>query len=343
MSSEEKLLALILSRYEAAETTLLAIVARYATDDLLDEPDNQVWAISKLKNITALKKETIAVLQKLKNLDEEAKKLLLEMYLVSSGVAGDGLIQTNEQAFTALARSYIDQLQASRFQILRSVPDEYRRIIGAVAQNSVLGLDSRIVTARSALAQFAGKGITAFYTKDNKRINITSYIEMASRTAANNAFREGKAAVLNSQGKDLIVISSVPNPSDLCKPYERKILSLSGSSTDYPSLASAKSKGLFHPACRHSFTAYVPGLTMLGATDAEQGFDNYEDTQEQRYAERKTREWKRRQEVAKASGDDKALAKSKAKIKYWRDEAKSIAESNNLVEKPNRYSLVQAR
>lgn len=327
----------ILAAYELAESNLLAIVTSYTLDGSLEEPDNEAWATQKLASIKQLRAEIVKVLLDLKQLDSVAGEALVKQYLLGGNSYVEGFIGTNAQALNALVADYTGILTSTRYQILRSTEDVYRRVIAESAMSGVAGIDTRLTTARMALARFANEGITGFISKDGRNYDMRSYVEMASRTTLNNALREGRASGLEQSGKDLIIISAHPNPSPDCAPYERKILSLSGKDTRYTSLQEAKNNGLFHPSCKHSFTAYLPGITKV---EAPKESDDYEATQDLRYSERQTRKWKRRLSVATTPQEEQ---KAKAKIKQWRANTKQIAEDNNLVYKSNRISNVQAR
>lgn len=336
----EAVIQRILAAYETAELDLLAILARQVLDGI-DTEDVDTWAQQKQKyrNIKGLRQEIKAVVDSLEGLDEAARDLVIQQYLAGGSQYVEGFIATNTQAVNALALDIEKRLINARFQILRQTDDAYRRIVSQAIEQSVLGMDARLTTARTALAKFAGDGITGYTSRDGKQYDIRSYVEMATRTGLNNAFREGRIAGVTQIGKDLIIISSHANPSPDCRPYERKVLSINGAN-GYTSLNEAKTHGLFHPNCKHSFTLYTPGLTKIGESEADKGADDYEATQDLRYAERKTREWKRRLTVA---ATPKEQAKCKAKIKQWRDEAKTIAADNNLNVKSNRFSNIQAR
>lgn len=329
----------IIEAYEDAELQLLRVLAGY----LIEDPNaviDDTWAGKKLSNIKKLRTNAVRIINTLASLDDKAKSALLETFLTGAGSVPDDFIGTNGRALNLLVNDYIKGLRNSRFQLLRSTLDIYRSVIGIMSRKAALGIDTRITVARKVLFKFAGEGITGFVSRDGKRYDIASYVEMATRTTTLNTFREGRVLGITSRDNDLIIISSVPNPSPLCKPYERTVLSVSGKTKGYPTLAEAKGNGLFHPNCRHSFTAYLPGVTQIGKTDADKGYDNYEETQEQRYYERKVREWKRRLAVATTPEEEK---KANAKIKEWRDKAKKVAQDNNLVYKPNRLSIIGAR
>ncbi|MGH9251720.1 MAG: phage minor capsid protein, partial [Acidimicrobiales bacterium] len=73
------------------------------------------------------------------------------------------------------------------------------------------------------------------------------------------------------QGRDLVIVSDAPEECPLCRPWEGKVLSTTGSTpagavvggrTVAGTLDRARGEGLFHPNCRHSVGAWVPGITM---------------------------------------------------------------------------------
>lgn len=324
----------LLTEYENAELALLAIIKNQTLEGVLEEPDIQLWSKQKLANIQKVKAELIDVILKLKPLDETAKKALINEYLSGGKNIVEGFIGTNVDAVNKLAADYTGLLTNSRYQILRSSLDIYRKVIAETSLQGVLGIDTRLTVAKRSLAKFAGNGITGFETKDGRHYDIISYTEMATRTAINNAFREGRIAGIEESGKDLIIVSSVPNPSDICKPWERKVLSISGKTDGYPSLASAKEQLLFHPNCRHSFTLYIPGVTEIEKSKEP---DYYSATQEQRKLERDIRKYKRILAV------DENNSRAANKIKEKRQELKQLVEDNNLVRKSNRESIIQAR
>jgi len=90
------------------------------------------------------------------------------------------------------------------------------------------------------------------------------------------------------------------------------VLSLTGRTPGYPTVDQARAAGLFHPNCRHSLGAYIPGLTepMRQTRDAE----GYQERMQQRYMERQIRKWKLREAVAL---DDEARRQARAKVREW--------------------------
>lgn len=326
----EELINKISAAYEQAELRILDKMQQLVLLGLDEDELADTLLGKKLSQLKVLREETVKQLRQLATLDDEAKAEILKQFLQGTSISGD-IAGSNSAALNNLLADYLSTVQTMRFQILRQTQDVYRNIIAQVADQAALGVATRIQTARRALEKFAGEGITGFVSRDNRHYEIRSYVEMATRTTLLNAQREGR---INNIDNDLIIINKLPNPSPLCEPYERKILSISGNSEQYPSLASAKANGLFHPNCRHSFTAYIPGLTKI---NAPQETDDYEETQEQRYLERQIRAWKRREAVM----EDKSKARNR--ITEYRNRLVDLTEEFDLVRKRNREGNVSAR
>lgn len=120
-----------------------------------------------------------------------------------------------------------------------------------------------------------------------------------------------------------------------CRPFEGTVLSLSGREPTpgeveghryAGTLAAARSAGLLHPSCRHSLSAFVPGLTRpLGAPTADPDGDR--ERQQQRALERGVRETKRAVAAARQFGDTGELAHQQAKLRRRQEALRSfIAE-----------------
>lgn len=309
----EDILRQLLDVYEEAEQSILKSVADRLTDDeALDDTD---WRTKKLQDIQRLRDETVTTLRKIKGLDTDAQKAIYKSYITGAQQNSKSFVATNTDAIAALTKSYLKELDSTRYRILRTTEDTYRRIIAQSTSQAVVGAQSRLQVAQRALNRFAAEGITGFTDSAGRDWDMRSYVEMATRTAVNNSFREGRLAGLADNNQDLIIVSAVPNPSPLCAPWERQILSISGDG-NYPSLAEAQEAGLFHPNCRHSFTAY----TRLTKKEVPEQPDNYEAVQRQREIESTLRSWKRREAV----GDSRATDK----VREWRDKLKEHTDTS---------------
>ncbi|MGX1274896.1 phage minor capsid protein [Streptomyces phaeoluteigriseus] len=102
----------------------------------------------------------------------------------------------------------------------------------------------------------------------------------------------------------------------------------------------ARAAGLFHPNCRHSLSAYLPGVSTRPPHHATPGM-TYEDTQRQREIERHIRAWKRRQAAAM---DEAARRRAGVYVRKWQAAIrKHVAEHPDLRRKPQREQPLLAR
>src|SRR5690606_10155240 len=78
------------------------------------------------------------------------------------------------------------------------------------------------------------------------------------------------------------------------------------------SLDEARAAGLQHPNCRHSTSAYTPGITKVGNADPDP--EGYEAGQRQREIERTIRKYKRRAAAAVDPAEERA---ANAMVRKW--------------------------
>lgn len=96
--------------------------------------------------------------------------------------------------------------------------------------------------------------------KAGRRWDSRTYFDMLSQTVMKNAMREAYVDQLARAKHDLVTVSRHGSDCKLCQPWEDEVLSLTGATPDYPTLAEAKSLMLFHPRCKHRLIAYHPEI-----------------------------------------------------------------------------------
>ena len=104
--------------------------------------------------------------------------------------------------------------------------------------------------------------------------------------------------------------------------------------TTYPTLDEARAAGLFHCNCRHSISAYQPGVTppMQHTEDPE----GYAATTRLRYLERQTRQSKR---MVAAAMDDEATAIAKLRVRTYQAKIRAHVAATTAKRQPYRESL----
>lgn len=326
--------------YTAAETHLLGIIARQLADGL-DAPQ---WAERKLAAVQQLRRASQAVVDELgKAVTLEVHDVIAEAYNVghAAAVAELGALSPEQARAVAeaapnatdidrLAEDTVSTVVGRHRSIVRTITDRFRSVVSSVTALVTFGRTRRQAT-QEAMQQWADEGITRFVDKSGRRWKLASYAEMAVRTSTGRAAVEGHMRSLAAGGRDLVVVSDAPRECPLCRPWERQVLSIAGPSgrrvieVDHAirdgemvrvdvagSLDEARLAGLQHPNCRHSVSAYTPGVTVYN--DAKPDPDGYEAGQRQRAIERHIRHYKNRSAAAIDPAKKRA---ANVKVRQW--------------------------
>ncbi|MFD9863478.1 phage minor capsid protein [Streptomyces alboflavus] len=338
----EDLSAGVRDLYADAELRLLEIMARQLADGF-DAPG---WAVAKLAAVQPLRRAAQAVVDALASaMQLEVFDAVTEAYDVGSrtglaelGALSDadtrraGDVTPNTRSIDRLAAETVQLVTATHRGILRAVEDVYRRVVAAVSGTPLLGIDTRRQATQRAVQQFTDRGIGSFTDKAGRTWSMTTYAEMAVRTSTGRAAVEAHADRLRAANVGLVVVSDAPHECPLCKRWEGTVLALDG--PDGPrtveaehtvedgrtvrvrvagSLDEARLAGLQHPNCRHSVSAYLPGVTVLPVEQAQDPA-GYEATQRQRAIERSIRRWKVR---GAAAVDPAAKRAADVRVRQW--------------------------
>jgi len=110
-----------------------------------------------------------------------------------------------------------------------------------------------------------------FIASDGKKWANNNYFSMLNRTISANVARDSYNDELTDQGLDLVqIIGGISsNSAKACIAYAGRIVSLTGATSGYPTLADYEGAGGFHPNCVH-FTAYVSEFTKKGLSLLEE-------------------------------------------------------------------------
>lgn len=229
-----------------------------------------------------------------------------------------GILKNYPEHWTAYRVFQNDAYNAfnqSRLPIIRSTQDKIRELIIQASESSYRDADTftRRQFSQEILNQLADDGVEGIRYSNGRTFNLDTYAEMVARTQTKNAWNEANFNRLQQYGIDLVVISVHYPCSPLCIPHQGKVFSISGTSTQYPSLQSAIDSGLYHPNCKHSSSGYTGEAPPTPITRTRNE-EMYEAQTLQRYQERQIRFWKRRGE---ASITEQEAKKAKQKIQQW--------------------------
>ncbi|MFE5681727.1 phage minor capsid protein [Streptomyces sp. NPDC056512] len=367
-ATAEDLATAISTLYEQAELALVEKVTRALAEGL----DSPLWVelkLAALGNLQAAIDEVLAALQA--GATGAIHEAVSEAYErgQQAAVAELGALATGTAAAAAevlpgasvvdrLAAALVGETQATHSRILRSSLDVYRRVIAEASAAPLLGATTRRQAAQRALAQFANRGITGFVDNRGHAWNLTSYVEMATRSALGRAAVQAHTDRLGAAGIELVIVSDAPEECPRCKPWEGKILRRDGASgagvvevehaTEDDrvvkvrvagSLPEARAAGLMHPNCRHTVSIYLPGLTRPRPKPPSRG--TYEQSQKQRYLERQVRAWKRHAATALT---DERRTRANARVRDYQGRIRELVADTGLPRKSHREQIdVKAR
>lgn len=222
--------------------------------------------------------------------------------------------RTPAQTLVHAPSALMPTLSAMQPQLLASTEGIYREVMRTVTSTRIGGTAGRLRMAQQVLDQAAKKGVTGFVGRGGRRWNLVHYVEMATRTACLTAANDAYAALLVEHGYDLVRVSTVANCSDLCAPFQGRLLSLTGTGAQKPgvvaTLAEARARGLHHPNCRHALILWTPGEPVPDPEPVDPA--GYAATQTLRRLERGIRAQKR---IRAAAMDTTARRAADARIR----------------------------
>jgi len=250
-------------------------------------------------------------------------------------------LQSDIVSIQLLTSELNQSLSQTHLRILRQSQDYYQQAVAKGSNYVLTGAGTRLEGAQKTLNQLANKGITGFVDKGGRNWNLSSYVEMATRTATGRARIDGNINRFATNGEDLVIVSGHYESCPICDPWEARILSISGKNPDYASVQDAKNAGLFHPNCTHNLTLYVEGLTdPEKLIKQKKGSNLYEERQQQRYNERMIRKWKRRKA---ASLTDSETKKVQSYVSKWEKKQSDFIGKTGRIRKYDREEVDEAR
>lgn len=344
--------------YEDATTRLIATIAEQVAQGIQDEGR----ADFRLESFLRLIQRIDIILDELRRgVPGAVERAIGIAYRRGSAVATKdaddaGLSGATAGAVTAVGRTdAISRLlseamrphEEALFQIRRQARDAYDRAVTTAVARMLTGSGTRFEAARDAVLDLMRSGIVNFTDKSGRKWDLASYVEMATRTSAGNAMVEGHTDRLVDLDQDLVIVSNAPEECKICRPFEGRVLSVSGRTTGklsdgktvMCSVSEAKRGGLLHPNCRHSLNLYLVGVTESPTRTADPEGDKLR--QRQRAYERRIRDWKRRVAMDEATlgkddprtkADRKKLRSAQAEFKAWRDQhgRKNLSRRTNI-------------
>ena len=235
------------------------------------------------------------------------------------------------QAFKAYYKQSADKLNLVNTVMLESTGWAYQATVADIVSRMnnaqgilnkatgevVTGVESWNQAIRRGVQNMVNNGITGFVDHGGHKWSPEAYVAMDVRTTMANTARAAVWERCEAYGDDLYQVSWHNAARPLCFPWQAKVISRSDTPMDvedgegFTVHVYAQSEttygepaGLFGINCGHYPIPFVPGFSRIRQPkqDAEENAKAYEQSQQQRYLERRLREEKRDLEVMKAQG-----------------------------------------
>lgn len=280
--AEQRLLANFARIVDSAPPDVLLSALRHEAERVVTEIRVQSWPLAQRVAVLAAQRGDEAALSELRRVKATSE-------LLSALLVDDPAVALGPRLGTDLAV----RLNSTLPRLIQFAEDAYRAAtIDEAVTRIVRDKLTHPAAQRTAWRRLTERGITGFVDRTGRQWNLSSYVEMATRTGVQRAFNEAHLQRMVQAGVERFTVPSDGHPCPLCKPWQGVVLTLNGPS---PTVAEATAAGLFHPNCRHTLVAYFPGISKFAAptpwTAADQA--RYDATQKLRAMERDVRSHKR--------------------------------------------------
>lgn len=237
----------------------------------------QAWQAAKLRDIRRFRRENTAILGEYRDRIDADTRTLLEEEAAQGGA--DGFFRMSDERMTALLNEMQQANEQSERAALRYMNDVYRKTILRTAAAMQAGGQTLQQATDAATRDFLNQGIACIRYRNGRRVNISTYAEMALRTAGTRAMLMGEAAQRERLGLDTVLVSQYGACSKTCLPWQGLVYiddvfqpyhgprtpggtyGISRNGRQYPLLSVAMQGGLFHPNCRHTQSTWVEGVS----------------------------------------------------------------------------------
>ena len=310
---------------------------------------SDMWQAMKMKDLEMYRREVAkAIGQSTKQAKKMAKIILKDEFISGANKVDDFMKQfklavkptgandffrLNRRKLNVMLEAVYGNLDDAAIAIYRQMDDVFRQTLfkAQIAKNAGIYTPEQAMDV--ATHDFLDKGINCIRYSNGAMVNIASYVEMAIRTSSKRANMTAEGLRNQEWGVTTIQITQHGSTCELCSKWQGRVLIddvYSGGKPEdgpYPLLSEAMADGLFHPNCRHGSGTYFEGISSAPEPyNTREVEDKYEKEQQQRYNERKIREWKRK---ANGSMDEANRLKAEAKVKYWQQRQRELISDND--------------
>lgn len=218
-------------------------------------------------------------------------------------------------------------------------------ILNSNTASVVSGSTARTKAVRNTIHEMAQRGIPAFVDRAGREWSPEAYVNMDIRATVKNTALDTQFGVMDSLGQDVFEVSSHPGSRPKCRPWQGKLISRSGKTTEITDIKGRKYRviplsqtsfgepdGLFGINCGHRPRGVSDGLFRKSevAYDDEEDKELYNKVCRQRELERRVRKSKTEAYMLEAAGDTEGARAVRQKISEQNKALRAYCEENGL-------------
>lgn len=344
------------------EQMLINIAKRLKKHESLMDKDIHSWQLQQLQELGQLRREHIQLIAQYSGkTQEEVQKMLQkagyapveEMEgILLQGVAAGVLLQPPAMEVSSALGDILAQYQeqaGNTFNLINSTMLQqservYTDILNATVGKVLAGTQSAQEARREAVRAWADEGVPALIDRSGKKWSPEAYTSLVLRSMSNNIANDMQFARMEEYGVDLMEVSSHLGARPKCYPWQGKVISRTGQTKGYPTLSETSFgdlDGLRGINCRHVFYPYIPGVSKerYPQYDETRNKSAYENSQKQRYLERRIRKAKREVNMMEAMGDSEGVTQARSKVRERQGDMRTFINNTNRTRRRGREQL----
>lgn len=227
--------------------------------------------------------------------------------------------------------------------LARNAGQSYVKAVSKASLKVVSGTETLHASVVQSIAEL--DRLDAFVDRAGRTWTPEGYVKMVVRTNQRRAATETMFQAAAEGGTDLVEVSSHAGARPLCAPYQGRIYSVSGSHPKYPALADTsygQAAGLMGINCGHVIYPYFEGLSRKTFEPYPRRENDrvYQESQEQRAAERKIRHYKREVQKWEATeGGEQKAAYYKGRVKDAQAEMRDLIKDTGRIRQRDREQI----
>lgn len=353
--------------YRALEEEIFEMIAeRLRTSEDYNADNVLEWQVDKLNQLRLVNEDTIKALAKATGkAEKEIRKAIYEAGIqtiesVDEELKGIYPPLPRPTRIDAILESYVNQTFRELDNFVNqtlittnygegTVTRMYRKIVEETTGKVLAGMTTTNKAIAETVIRWADKGIeTAFIDRGGHVWSLERYAETVIRSTVNRTYNELRMSRMADYGVDLVLVSSLPDPREICSHIQGKVASMKRpeeNDSKYPSIYEfgyGEPDGIRGINCRHMFFPFVEGVMennqrQYSYSEMEK---NRELRQKQRYYERQVRKAKRSLMLAEEIEDEETIQKYKQLVRKRQAKVREFVKENNLTRRYDKERVI---